>query len=119
MWDVIVVGARTAGHRSRCCSPEQGCVSSWWTGRRFRAIRSPRTRCRSRPLRRSMGTPRHHRSCDSATAQIRLDAGGAVVAGRCPSYGGINAMYSPRRTLLDAVLVDAAPPEQKSGKGSP
>jgi 2-polyprenyl-6-methoxyphenol hydroxylase-like FAD-dependent oxidoreductase len=47
------------------------------------------------------GTPPTHR--------MRFDAGGGqVLDGRFPSYEGVDALYSPRRTLLDAILVDAA-----------
>lgn len=43
------------------------------------------------------------------TRRMRYDAGGAaVVRGRVPTLDGVDAMYSPRRTLLDAVLVEAA-----------
>src|SRR6516225_6633817 len=43
------------------------------------------------------------------TRQLRFDAGGGLVLdGRFPAYEGVDALYSPRRTLLDATLVDAA-----------
>ena len=41
--------------------------------------------------------------------RVRFDAGGGLVLdGQFPAYEGANALYSPRRTLLDATLVDAA-----------
>lgn len=41
--------------------------------------------------------------------RVRFDAGaGLVIDGRFPDYAGVDALYSPRRTLLDAVLVEAA-----------
>ncbi|MFY1691985.1 NAD(P)/FAD-dependent oxidoreductase [Plantactinospora sp. WMMB782] len=44
-----------------------------------------------------------------ATRDIRLDTGfGFVLAGRYPAHEGADALYSPRRTRLDALLVDAA-----------
>ena len=43
------------------------------------------------------------------TRRLRFDAGtGSVLDGQFPKYEGVNALYSPRRTLLDAILVEAA-----------
>ncbi|PZF81865.1 NAD(P)/FAD-dependent oxidoreductase [Jiangella anatolica] len=39
---------------------------------------------------------------------VRLDSGRVVLTGRYPAVDGVDALYSPRRTLLDAALVDAA-----------
>jgi 2-polyprenyl-6-methoxyphenol hydroxylase-like FAD-dependent oxidoreductase len=43
-----------------------------------------------------------------ATRRIRFDAGPVVLNGQFPSYDGVDALYSPRRTLLDSLLVGAA-----------
>ena len=43
-----------------------------------------------------------------ATRTVRFDQGQAVLTGRFPAYDGVDFMCSPRRTLLDQVLVDAA-----------
>jgi 2-polyprenyl-6-methoxyphenol hydroxylase-like FAD-dependent oxidoreductase len=43
-----------------------------------------------------------------ATRIVRFDQGAAVLTGRIPARDGVDAMCSPRRTLLDKVLVDAA-----------
>jgi 2-polyprenyl-6-methoxyphenol hydroxylase-like FAD-dependent oxidoreductase len=43
-----------------------------------------------------------------ATREVLLDPGPVALAGRFPAYGGVDALYSPRRTVLDALLVDAA-----------
>jgi 2-polyprenyl-6-methoxyphenol hydroxylase-like FAD-dependent oxidoreductase len=43
-----------------------------------------------------------------ATRTVRFDQGTAVLTGRIPASDGVDAMCSPRRTLLDKVLVDAA-----------
>jgi flavin-dependent dehydrogenase len=43
-----------------------------------------------------------------ATRSVRFDQGEAVISGRFPEYDGADFMCSPRRTLLDKVLVDAA-----------
>jgi flavin-dependent dehydrogenase len=40
--------------------------------------------------------------------RIRLDAGVAVLDGRLPCHDGVDAIYSPRRTVLDPLLLDAA-----------
>jgi 2-polyprenyl-6-methoxyphenol hydroxylase-like FAD-dependent oxidoreductase len=43
-----------------------------------------------------------------ATRHVRFDRGPIVLEGHYPTFGGINALYSPRRTVLDKILVDAA-----------
>jgi flavin-dependent dehydrogenase len=43
-----------------------------------------------------------------ATRRVRFDAGGVVLEGHQPAYDGVDALYSPRRTVLDALLVEAA-----------
>jgi flavin-dependent dehydrogenase len=43
-----------------------------------------------------------------ATRSVRFDQGETVITGRFPAYDGTDFMCSPRRTLLDQVLVDAA-----------
>ena len=41
--------------------------------------------------------------------RVRFDAGGGLVMdGQFPAWAGVDAMYSPRRTLLDSVLIGAA-----------
>jgi 2-polyprenyl-6-methoxyphenol hydroxylase-like FAD-dependent oxidoreductase len=42
------------------------------------------------------------------TRRLRFDAGSVVLDGRYPPHDGADAVYSPRRTVLDAILVDAA-----------
>jgi 2-polyprenyl-6-methoxyphenol hydroxylase-like FAD-dependent oxidoreductase len=43
-----------------------------------------------------------------ATHQVRVDFGPVVLEGRFPAYDGADALYSPRRTVLDSLLIDAA-----------
>jgi flavin-dependent dehydrogenase len=43
-----------------------------------------------------------------ATRRLRFDQGGVVLDGHFPRHDGVDALYSPRRTVLDALLVDAA-----------
>ena len=42
------------------------------------------------------------------TRDVRFDPGPAVLTGRFPAYQGVDALFSPRRTVLDTVLVGAA-----------
>jgi 2-polyprenyl-6-methoxyphenol hydroxylase-like FAD-dependent oxidoreductase len=42
------------------------------------------------------------------TRTVRFQADGVVLNGRMPTVDGVDMMVSPRRTVLDAVLVDAA-----------
>ena len=43
-----------------------------------------------------------------AARKVRFDPGPALLEGHLPTFEGVNAIYSPRRTVLDALLVDAA-----------
>ncbi len=43
-----------------------------------------------------------------ATRRVRFDPGPVVLDGRYPEHEGVDALYSPRRTLLDAILVEGA-----------
>lgn len=42
------------------------------------------------------------------TRDVTFHVGGAAISGRYPAVAGADAMYSPRRTRLDKLLVDAA-----------
>ncbi len=43
-----------------------------------------------------------------ATRHVRFDPGGVVLEGDYPWFEGVDALYSPRRRLLDTLLVEAA-----------
>jgi 2-polyprenyl-6-methoxyphenol hydroxylase-like FAD-dependent oxidoreductase len=43
-----------------------------------------------------------------ATRRLRFDTGSQVLEGRYPRWDGVEALYSPRRMVLDQVLIDAA-----------
>ncbi len=43
-----------------------------------------------------------------ATRHVRFDPGPVVLEGRFPPHEGADALYSPRRTILDAICVEAA-----------
>ena len=45
-----------------------------------------------------------------AVQRVRLDTGSHGVTAAYPAHDGVRALYGPRRTLLDALLVDGAPP---------
>jgi flavin-dependent dehydrogenase len=42
------------------------------------------------------------------TRRVRFHLPGTLLDGRWPAHEGVDALYSPRRTVLDALLVDAA-----------
>ncbi|GIH11524.1 FAD-dependent oxidoreductase [Rhizocola hellebori] len=42
------------------------------------------------------------------TREVRFDTPEVVLQGRFPQHQGVDALYSPRRTVLDSVLVEAA-----------
>jgi flavin-dependent dehydrogenase len=43
-----------------------------------------------------------------ATRHVRFDPGPVVLEGHFPAFEGVDALYSPRRTVLDTILVEAA-----------
>jgi flavin-dependent dehydrogenase len=43
-----------------------------------------------------------------ATRRVRFDPCPVVLEGSFPEFEGVDALYSPRRTLLDSILVEAA-----------
>jgi flavin-dependent dehydrogenase len=43
-----------------------------------------------------------------ATRRVRFDQPGIALEGTWPRHEGVDALYSPRRTVLDKILVDAA-----------
>lgn len=110
-YDVIVVGARVAGAATAMLLARRG----------LRVLAVDRARFPSDTLSTHQiqvpGVARLHRwglldrvraAGTPATRRVRLDAGHAVLDGHFPAYDGVDALYSPRRTVLDALLVDAA-----------
>ncbi|MFF5229404.1 NAD(P)/FAD-dependent oxidoreductase [Dactylosporangium sp. NPDC000521] len=107
MYDVIVVGARPAGAATAMLLARRG----------VRVLAVDRARFPSDTLSthqiQPSGTERLRRwglldrliaAGTPATGSVRFDIGGTVLQGRFPQ----GALYSPRRTVLDAILVDAA-----------
>jgi flavin-dependent dehydrogenase len=111
MYDVIIVGARVAGASTAMLLARRGLKvlavdratfpSDTLTTHQVQvpgAARLARWGLLDRLV--EAGTP--------TTGRVRFDQNGVVLDGRWPSVDGVDALISPRRTLLDAVLVDAA-----------
>jgi 2-polyprenyl-6-methoxyphenol hydroxylase-like FAD-dependent oxidoreductase len=111
-YDVIVVGARIAGAATAMLLARQG-VRVLAVDR----VSFPSDTVSSHQLQ-VPGAARLHQwgLLERLTAagtppvrRVRFDAGGGLVMeGRFPAYAGVDALLSPRRTLLDSILVDAA-----------
>ena len=111
-YDVIVVGARVAGAATAMLLARQG----------LRVLAVDRVSFPSDTVSSHQlqvpGTALLHRwglsgklaaAGTPPTRQVRFDAGvGLVLDGRFPAYEGVDALFSPRRTLLDSILVEAA-----------
>jgi 2-polyprenyl-6-methoxyphenol hydroxylase-like FAD-dependent oxidoreductase len=110
-YDVIVVGARVAGAATAMLLARRG----------MRVLAVDRARFPSDTLSTHQvqvpGVARLSRwgllgrlaaAGTPATRRVRLDAGHAVLDGCFPACDGVDALYSPRRTVLDSILVDAA-----------
>jgi len=111
MYDVIVIGARVAGASTAMLLARQG-LDVLLVDRAAFPSDTLSTHQVQLPgvarLRRwglldaldAAGTPPARR--------VRYDAGDVVLDGCFPEHDGVDALYSPRRRLLDAMLVDAA-----------
>jgi 2-polyprenyl-6-methoxyphenol hydroxylase-like FAD-dependent oxidoreductase len=111
-YDVIVVGSRVAGAATAMLLARQG----------LRVLAVDRTSFPSDAISSHQlqipGVALLHRwgllgkltaAGTPPTCRVRFDAGGGLVMnGRFPAYEGVDALYSPRRTLLDTILVEAA-----------
>jgi len=111
-YDVIVVGARVAGAATAMLLARQGL--------RVLAVDRvsfPRDTISSHQLQ-VPGVALLHRwgllgkltaAGTPPARRVRFDAGGGLVMnGQFPAVEGVDALYSPRRTLLDTILVEAA-----------
>ena len=110
-YDVVVVGARVAGSATAMLLARQG----------LRVLVLDRATFPSDTISSHQvqvpGMARLHRwglldriraAGTPATRQVRFDAGDVVLHGCFPEYEGVDELHSPRRTLLDALLVEAA-----------
>jgi flavin-dependent dehydrogenase len=110
VYDVIVVGARAAGASTAMLLARQGAQVLAVDQARFPSdtlsthqVQVPGVAC----LRR-WGLLGDVAASTPPTDKIRLDTAGVVLKGRFPSWDGVSTLYSPRRTVLDSLLVDAA-----------
>src|SRR5262249_51889148 len=110
-YDVIVVGARVAGAATAVLLARQGL-----RGLAGDRVSFPRGTIPSHQLQ-VPGAALLHRwgllsrliaAGTPPTRRVRFDADGLVMSGRFPADQGVDALYSPRRTLLDSILVEAA-----------
>jgi flavin-dependent dehydrogenase len=110
MYDVIVVGTRAAGASTAMLLARRGMSVLAVDRARFPSdtlsthqVQAPGVAC----LRR-WGLLDKVAAITPPTRQVKLDAGGVILEGSFPPCDGESALYSPRRTTLDALLVDAA-----------
>ena len=109
-YDVIVVGARCAGSPTAMLLARRATGSWSWTGRRSPATPSPPTssirrawpRCGAGACSTGSSRPAAHRSTPTRSTSARSPS--PVPPGTADSP----VAYSPRRTVLDKLLVDAA-----------
>jgi flavin-dependent dehydrogenase len=110
-WDVIVVGTRAAGAATamllaraglRVLAVDQASFPSDTLSSHQVQVPGIARLARWGLLREldAAGTP--------PTRRVRFDSDGVVLEGCFPPHDGANALYSPRRTVLDALLVEAA-----------
>jgi flavin-dependent dehydrogenase len=110
-YDVIVVGTRVAGAATAMLLARHG----------LRVLAVDRNRFPSDTLSTHQvqlpGAARLHRwglldriraAGTPPTRRVRFDLGAGVIEGCFAPHDGVDALYSPRRTVLDALLVDAA-----------
>src|SRR6186997_748575 len=108
MYDAIVVGARVAGASTAMLLARRGLdvllvdragfPSDTLSTHQVQVPGVARLR-RWGLLDRLAGTPPARR--------VRFDTGSVVLEGAFPEFDGVDALYSPRRIRLDALLVDA------------
>ena len=111
-YDVIVVGARVAGAATAMLLARQGLRVLAVDRVSFPrdTISSHQLQVPGAALLQRWGLLGRLTAAGTPPArQVRFDAGGGLVMnGRFPAYQGVDALYSPRRTLLDSILVEAA-----------
>jgi 2-polyprenyl-6-methoxyphenol hydroxylase-like FAD-dependent oxidoreductase len=111
-YDVIVVGARVAGAATAMLLARQGLRVLAVDRASFPSdtISSHQLQVPGAALLHRWGLLGKLAAAGTPPARrVHFDAGGGLVLdGQFPAYEGVDALYSPRRTLLDAVLVEAA-----------
>jgi 2-polyprenyl-6-methoxyphenol hydroxylase-like FAD-dependent oxidoreductase len=110
-FDVIVVGSRVAGAATAMLLARQGARVLAVDRARFPSdtLSTHQLQLPGVALLRRWGLlDRLVASGAPGVRRVRADIDGVVVDGVMPTYGGVDALYSPRRTVLDALLVSAA-----------
>jgi 2-polyprenyl-6-methoxyphenol hydroxylase-like FAD-dependent oxidoreductase len=111
-YDVIVVGARVAGAATAMLLARQGLRVLAVDRVSFPCdtISSHQLQVPGVALLRRWGLLGKLTAAGTPPARrVRFDAGGGLVMdGQFPAHEGVDALYSPRRTLLDTILVEAA-----------
>lgn len=110
-YDVIVVGARVAGAATAMLLARQGLRVLAVDRVSFPSdtISSHQLQVPGVALLHRWGLLGKLAAGTPPARRVRFDAGGGLVMdGQFPAYDGVDALYSPRRTLLDSILVEAA-----------
>jgi 2-polyprenyl-6-methoxyphenol hydroxylase-like FAD-dependent oxidoreductase len=111
-YDVIVVGARVAGSATAMLLARQGLRVLAVDRVSFPSdtISSHQLQVPGAALLNRWGLLAKLTAAGTPPARrVRFDAGDdLVMEGWYPAYAGVDALYSPRRTLLDSILVEAA-----------
>jgi 2-polyprenyl-6-methoxyphenol hydroxylase-like FAD-dependent oxidoreductase len=107
-YDVVIVGTRVAGAATALLLARQGLRVLAVDRARFPSdtLSTHQIQLPGVALLRRWGLLDSIASPPART--VRFDAGRAVLNGSYPSFDGVDAVYSPRRTRLDAMLLDAA-----------
>jgi 2-polyprenyl-6-methoxyphenol hydroxylase-like FAD-dependent oxidoreductase len=111
MYDVIIVGARVAGASTALLLARRGVKVLCVDKARFPSDTLSTHQIQVTGVARlkrwglldaivAAGTP--------ATRELRFDTGEMVLEGRFPAYQEADALYGPRRTIIDEILVKAA-----------
>ncbi len=110
-YDVVIVGARPAGAATAMLLARAGLRVIAVDRARFPSdtlsthqVQLPGVAC----LRRWGLLDKVVSSGCPPTRRVRFDTGDVVLTGSYPEFEGVDAVYSPRRTVLDTILVDAA-----------
>src|SRR5262245_7984940 len=110
-YDVVVVGTRVAGAATAMLLARQGLHVAAVDQARFPSdtLSTHQVQLPGVALLRDWGVLDTLRAAGTpATRSMRFDTPYAVLSGNYPQWRGVDAVFSPRRTLLDATLLDAA-----------
>jgi 2-polyprenyl-6-methoxyphenol hydroxylase-like FAD-dependent oxidoreductase len=110
-FDVIVVGTRVAGAATAMLLARQGLRVLGVDRAAFPSdtISSHQLQVPGTALLQNWGLLGRLASAGTPpVCRVRFDADGVVIDGQFPAHEGADALYSPRRTLLDSLLAEAA-----------